>query len=206
MDLLGQGPPTADRLEAAVKDVCRTEVPNDGVDFQPDSVEVRSIRPDQEYEGLRAHVEARIGSARIRLQIDVGFGDAVWPAPELEAFPVLLEDFEAPRPRTYLKEAVVAEKFQAMVDLGMANSRMKDFYDLWYLSEHFGLRANPSPKPSGVRSSSDARRSRQRCGDALPGRSPVGLSATVTGNSPDDWRAFDCVLGVRANHRIGSVW
>lgn len=143
MDLLGQGPPTADRLEAAVKDVCRTEVPNDGVDFQPDSVEVRSIRPDQEYEGLRAHVEARIGSARIRLQIDVGFGDAVWPAPELEAFPVLLEDFEAPRPRTYLKEAVVAEKFQAMVDLGMANSRMKDFYDLWYLSEHFGFEGEP---------------------------------------------------------------
>lgn len=139
LDLLGQGPPAAERLESCIEDVCRTGVADDGVVFQPESVEVGPIREDQEYEGLRATVEAHVGSARIRLQIDVGFGDAVWPAPEPQAFPVLLDDFEAPQPRTYSKETVVAEKFQAMVDLGMANSRMKDFYDLWYLSEQFGF-------------------------------------------------------------------
>lgn len=157
----------------------------DGVEFKPDTVRVGPIREDQEYEGLRAGVEARIGSARIRLQIDVGFGDAMWPPPERIAFPVLLDDFEAPRPRTYPKESVVAEKFHAMVDLGMANSRMKDFYDVWYLSERFGF--------EGKKLAEAIRRTFERRRTPLPTSAPpLALTEAFAGDEVKrrQWTAF----------------
>ena len=113
-------------------------MPDDGVVFQPDSVRGTRIRDDQEYGGVRITLNAYVGTARIPMQIDVGFGDAITPEPLRETFPAVL-DFPAPHPRVYPRETVVAEKFQAMVHLGMTNSRMKDFYDVWFLARMFSF-------------------------------------------------------------------
>ncbi len=111
------------------------DVEPDGLTFDPGSIQVTAIREDQEYQGQRVQLTARLERARINLQIDIGFGDVVTAAPEVE-YPTLL-DFPAPRLRAYTKEAVIAEKLQAMVSLGLLNSRMKDFYDLWMISRAF---------------------------------------------------------------------
>ena len=95
------------------------------------------IKEDQEYEGVRLSIQARLEQARLSLQVDIGFGDAVTPAPEEIEYPTLLADSPAPRLRAYSRYSVVAEKFQAMVMLGIANTRMKDFFDLWTLARSF---------------------------------------------------------------------
>ena len=97
------------------------------------TVAAERIKDDEDYEGVRVLLQARLGVARISLQIDIGFGDVITPAPIEVEYPTML-NFPAPRLRAYPRETVVAEKFEAMVKLGMANSRMKDFYDLWELS------------------------------------------------------------------------
>ena len=107
-------------------------VPDDGLEFS-NEVTGEPIRALQQYGGVRMHLAANLGKARITLSVDVGFGDAIVPPPQEVDFPTLL-NFPKPRLRVYPVEAVVAEKLQAMVHLGMANSRMKDFFDLWHLS------------------------------------------------------------------------
>lgn len=105
------------------------EVIDDGVRFDVAKINVSPIREEQQYGGVRVAAVAHISSAVIRLQIDIGFGDAITPEAEVAAFPALL-DYPAPTLRCYPRETVVAEKLEAMVVLGQANSRMKDFYDL----------------------------------------------------------------------------
>jgi len=117
-------------------DVCSHDVEDDGLSFLSETIRVERIRDEEAYEGVRVLLEARLGNVRIPLQIDVGFGDAVVPAPEELEFPTLLK-FPAPKLKAYSKESVAAEKFEAIVKLGMANSRMKDFYDLWMLAQRF---------------------------------------------------------------------
>jgi len=133
MDLLGFGESAVANLVQTFQDLCHTQVEDDGVKFPSESVRGFEIREDQEYDGVRIMLEARLGSARIPVQVDIGFGDAVTPAAESSVYPVML-DFPAPYLRTYPRETVVAEKFQAMIHLGMANSRMKDIYDLRFLA------------------------------------------------------------------------
>ncbi|MCK9214887.1 MAG: nucleotidyl transferase AbiEii/AbiGii toxin family protein [Rhodoferax sp.] len=128
-DLLGFGPDDADNLVATFRDIAAMDL-GDGIVFDPESVRADAIREDNTYGGTRIHLVARIGSARCALQIDVGFGDAVTPEAETVTFPTLLQDFQAPVLRVYPVYTVIAEKYQAMVMLGQANSRMKDFYDL----------------------------------------------------------------------------
>ena len=108
----------------------------DGVEFDVEGVRVDRIREEQEYGGLRLRTVAMLSDARIPVVVDIGFGDAVAPGLEDIEYPVLL-DFPAPKIRAYVRETVVAEKFQAMVALGRVNSRMKDFYDVWMLSRIF---------------------------------------------------------------------
>ena len=95
------------------------------------------IRAEEEYAGQRAVVFSHLGTARIRLQVDFGFGDAVVPAAEEADFPTLIDGLPVPRIRVYPRVATIAEKFEAMVHLGRQNSRMKDFHDVWALSEEF---------------------------------------------------------------------
>jgi Nucleotidyl transferase AbiEii toxin, Type IV TA system len=120
----------------AFEEICHTTVEDDGVEFKADSIEGEEIRDDQEYHGVRLRFEARLAGARIPIQIDIGFGDAVTPPPDVIDYPVML-DSPAPRLRAYPQEVVVAEKFHAMVIRGLANSRMKDFFDVWILASMF---------------------------------------------------------------------
>ena len=128
-DLLGFGPDDETNLIATFREVAAMDL-DDGIVFDPESVKADAIREDNTYGGTRITLVARIGSARCVLQIDVGFGDAVTPGPQTVAYPTLLDDFEAPTLRVYPVYTVIAEKYQAMVMLGQANSRMKDFFDL----------------------------------------------------------------------------
>ncbi|MDO9569589.1 MAG: nucleotidyl transferase AbiEii/AbiGii toxin family protein [Hydrogenophaga sp.] len=128
-DLLGFGPDDEANLIATFRDIAAMNL-GDGIEFDPGSVNANAIREDNTYGGTRITLMARIGSARCALQIDIGFGDAVTPEPQTVAYPTLLKDFQAPTLRVYPVYTVIAEKYHAMVVLGQANSRMKDFYDL----------------------------------------------------------------------------
>jgi len=128
-DLLGFGPDDDANLINTFRDFSAMEL-GDGIVFDPESVKADAIREDNTYGGTRITLVARIGSARCTLQVDVGFGDAVTPEPQAVAYPTLLAGFEAPRLRVYPVYTVIAEKYHAMVMLGQANSRMKDFFDL----------------------------------------------------------------------------
>ena len=134
-DLLGFGDPSAEVIVAAFKDILAIDVA-DGVDFDLNAVRVDQIREELEYGGLRLRTTASISGARIAVTVDVAFGDALEPGAEVIEYPCML-DPPAPRLRAYARETVISEKFQAMVTLGRANSRMKDFYDIWLLSQSF---------------------------------------------------------------------
>lgn len=138
LDLLGFGPSEKEDLRKLFQDVARIRVVDDGLVFDPDSVRAEEIREDNTYGGVRVRLLAKLGSAEVPVQIDVGVGDAVTPAPETVDFPALLE-FPAPRVRTYPAYTVVAEKFEAMTKLGIANTRMKDFHDVWFLTRRSQL-------------------------------------------------------------------
>lgn len=129
IDLLGIGDRSPEGVRGRIAEVCSIEVTEDGLSFDAASFETATIREDDEYQGVRVRFDALLAAARIKVQVDVGFGDAVVPAPEVKSFPALL-DLPAPRVRAYTLESVVAEKFHAMVTLGEANGRLKDFYDL----------------------------------------------------------------------------
>jgi hypothetical protein len=135
LDLLGKGMSNMS-YQKVFSEVCSQDVEDDGLFFPSETIRVERIRDEESYEGVCVRLEARLGNVRIPLQIDVGFGDAIVPAPEELEFPTLLK-FHAPKLNAYPKESVVAEKFEAIVKLGMANSRMKDFYDLWVLAQRF---------------------------------------------------------------------
>ena len=128
-DLLGFGPDDEANLIATFRDIAAMDL-GDGIVFDPESVQAQAIREDNTYGGTRITLVSRIGSARCALQIDVGFGDAVTPGPQTVAYPTLLNDFKAPTLRVYPVYTVIAEKYQAMVMLGQANSRLKDYFDL----------------------------------------------------------------------------
>jgi len=132
LDLLGIGNDDPDDMVRTFKEICAVQE-NDGVVFDAESVSVDRIREDLEYGGLRIKANATVDGARVRVVIDIGFGDALEPGATEMDVPVLL-DLPKPRLRAYAKETVIAEKFQAMVLLGLANTRVKDFYDVWVLS------------------------------------------------------------------------
>jgi len=181
VDLLGYGSP--DVLEATFKSICRTDVEDDGVDFAPASISVEAIRDQDEYNGMRAHIPARIGSAQLRLQVDVGYGDAIVPEPNRVDFPVLL-DFPAPSLQSYPRETVVAEKLECMVEYGIANSRMKDFYDIDYLSRQFAFEG--STVVGAIRATFDRRQT------SIPAEVPLALTDAFSADSrrQKDWKAF----------------
>ncbi len=138
-DLLGFGANDMKSLEAAFREVCGIKF-EDGIVFDAASVNAREIAEDKVYVGARVTFQAELAKARIPVQIDVGFGDAITPEPEAIEYPVLL-DAPPPKLRAYPVYTVIAEKFHAMVVLGEDNSRMKDFYDLWAISQRFELDA-----------------------------------------------------------------
>lgn len=136
IDLLCHGSNDIDAIVTVVRDVCGQSVEPDGLDFDPRTVQGDRIAQQAEYEGVRACFKGTLGTARIPMQIDVGFGDVVVPAPRFIDYPTIL-DLPAPRLRGYTRESMVAEKVSAMVAKGILNSRMRDFFDIWALSRQF---------------------------------------------------------------------
>ena len=136
IDLLGKIDNRLEVISAAIKDACLMAVEADGISFNAETVEAVRITEDAEYEGVRIRVHGRLGNARVSVQIDIGFGDVIVPNPSTVSYPAIL-DFPAPELKGYTMESTIAEKFQAMVKLGVLNSRMKDFYDIWVLSRTF---------------------------------------------------------------------
>lgn len=131
-DLLAYGSDDVIAVEAIFKSICQIDV-DDGIQFDAQSVKGSTIRKEASYGGVRIDIKANLDGANIRLQIDIGYGDVVTPEPETINYPVLLAELAVPSLRVYSKYTVVAEKFQAICVLGMANSRMKDYFDLWIL-------------------------------------------------------------------------
>jgi len=138
IDLLGRIENSEETITAAIRDILEQNVFDDGIVYNPNTIRTESISEDAMYRGIRVSFEATLTVAKIRLKIDIGFGDSMYPAPQSQEFPVLL-DQEAPRLLCYSRENAIAEKFEAMVKLGNLNSRMKDFFDIWLLSRYFSF-------------------------------------------------------------------
>lgn len=138
IDLLGKTGNDEARIMSQINDILATECSPDGLEFLADSVHAEAIMEESDYIGVRVRFNGILDTARVPMQIDIGFGDAVVPEPEWLPFPVIL-DSPAPILLCYSRESAIAEKFHAMVKLGFLNSRMKDFYDIWLLSRQFSF-------------------------------------------------------------------
>jgi hypothetical protein len=137
VDLLASGDPSDESMRRVLEAICAVPCPEDGLVFDLSTLRLETIRPEEEYSGKRARFQALLGTTRIAVQLDLGFGDAVVPEPVDITYPTLLNDLPAPELLAYPREAAVAEKFEAMVKLDLRNSRMKDFHDLWALASSF---------------------------------------------------------------------
>lgn len=136
LDLLGFLPSEVESLGKVFQEIATAKVEADGLEFDASAIVAEQIREDNAYGGIRVKMVAWLGPAKIPLQIDIGSGDAVTPAPEFVNFPAML-DFPAPQIRAYPIYTVAAEKIEAATKLKETNSRMKDFYDLWFLFHRF---------------------------------------------------------------------
>lgn len=139
LDFLARGSGDRQAIRHLVEAICAVPCPEDGLRFDVASLDTSPIRADDEYQGIRVVLQAWLGQARIRLQLDFGYGDAVVPRPLQADYPTMLAELPQPRVRAYPREASVAEKVEAMVQLGRRNSRMKDFHDIWALSSAFAF-------------------------------------------------------------------
>lgn len=166
LDLLGHGDRAPEAILAIFREILAIDEP-DGVNFDAEGARIDRIREDTEYGGVRIRTTAEIDGARIPVSVDVGFGDATEPAVEMLDYPILL-DMPAPRLRGYARETVVAEKFQAIVILGQANSRVKDYYDLWVMRRYFTF---DEDRLASAIAATFARRS-----TAIPSQTPDGLT------------------------------
>lgn len=172
-DLLGTGSPDIFRLEKLFREICTLAAEPDGLIFRPETVKGEEIREEAEYQGVRIKLMAELAGARVPLQIDIGFGDAVTPRARISSYPVLLE-FPTPRLKTYPLHTVIAEKFHAIVLKGLANSRLKDYYDLWYMSGHSKIDGSML---AGALKATFARRKTK-----LPSAVPEGLLGAFAGD------------------------
>ncbi|MBI9019150.1 MAG: nucleotidyl transferase AbiEii/AbiGii toxin family protein [Phycisphaerae bacterium] len=183
IDFLGFGELSRQRIREIFTDVCNVSFIEDGLSFDSDSIRVDDIRDDQEYFGVRIRLHGFLNNARIPIQIDVGFGDAVIPVPEVIEYPTIL-DLPVPRLRAYHPATVIAEKVNAMVVHGFMNSRMKDFYDVYILLNHIGLDDDLLAKA--------IKATFQRRKIALPKELPIAFTADFLedGTKQTQWKAF----------------
>jgi predicted nucleotidyltransferase component of viral defense system len=182
IDLLGRGSSEVGSIVAAATDVCLTSVEPDGMVFDAASVHGERIAEGGNYQGVRIRLRGRLGNARVTMRLDVAFGDQVVPAPEVVKYPPLLE-YPAPRLAVYSRESTIAEKLEAMTALGIANSRMKDFYDIWLLARSFDFNG-----PTLAQAIAETFSTRGTEAQA----SPTALSNDFAGNAEKQaqWRGF----------------
>lgn len=138
IDMLGRTGNDEANIISQIREVMEVQVDADGLSLDAESIQSERITEDADYEGIRIRFRGALGTARINMQIDIGFGDIVYPNPERAELPCML-DAPAPSLLCYSRESAIAEKFEAMVTLGELNSRMKDFYDVWLLSRQFAF-------------------------------------------------------------------
>lgn len=182
-DLLGFGPSDLDAIAQTFRDIASVDG-EDGITFDPASVGIDEIRKEAAYTGARVLISAEIAKARCKTQIDIGFGDVVTPGPVHAVYPVLIDDLPAPRLRTYPVYTVVSEKLHAIALLGMTNSRLKDYLDLWVLLDRETLNAHTLARAIAA--------TFIRRGMAVPAKLPIGLTDEFA-NDPSRqalWRAF----------------
>lgn len=148
--------------------ICQVEVPEDGTIFDQATLKVEQVREADKYQGVQLSVRGELARAVIPVQVDIGFGDHVYPRPRRQIFPSLLPDLPAANVLMYAPETVVAEKFEAMIRFGLTNGRIKDFYDMWVT-----LRTFPFDLPGLVEAIAGTLRRRET---AIPTEMPVGLT------------------------------
>jgi hypothetical protein len=183
LDMLRKGDGSFAAIRNDVRAICTAKVEPDAIVFDTASIQIEAIRAEDEYSGTRVTLWARCGPARLKLQIDLGLGDSVWPAPRTCVYPALL-DFPSPQVLAYPREAVVAEKLEALVVLGDRNSRIKDFFDLHHLASHFDF--------DRVTLTEAIRRTFERRQTPIPQSEPIGLTPAYWENTsrPAQIRAF----------------
>lgn len=182
-DFLGFGSPALTNLENTFGSICAI-VADDGVEFHADTVRTREIRDQSNYAGMRITLLATLDGARCPIQLDIGFGDAVTPEPEKVSYPTLLPNLKPPQLLVYPTYSVVAEKFEALVTLGIANSRMKDYFDLWILAQRTDFEGNTLSQ--AILSTFTRRETR------LPENQPYGLTRDFAEDQvkQTQWQAF----------------
>ncbi|KAA3451611.1 nucleotidyl transferase AbiEii/AbiGii toxin family protein [Mesorhizobium sp. SARCC-RB16n] len=168
LDLLGHGDPKLGAIAALFTRICQVEAPDDGIIFDPSTLTVEPVREGDKYQGVRLSVKGVLARAVIPVQVDIGFGDHVYPPPQRRMFPSLLPNLPAANILMYPPETVIAEKFEAMIRFGAANGRIKDFYDIWVTLRTFGFEL-----PELVEAVGGTLRRRET---AIPTEMPVGLT------------------------------
>ncbi len=187
-DLLGLEPQSDEALLALFKEVCAVAVEADGMHFDPGTVRVSAIREGDAGGGRRVTLQGRLGNAKLGVQVDVGWGDAITPAARWLQYPTML-DLPQPRLRAYPPETVIAEKFHAMVKLGRLNSRMRDFHDVLVLQAERDFRGSTLVRA--------VRATFRRRETALPAGRPVALTEEFAQEAAQRWRAFVLKNGLR---------
>ena len=183
VDLLGYGNPGVGEVAQRIREICAESV-DDGIVFDLEAIRSEKIREDAEYEGVRVRVPTSLGRRScVAAEIDIGFGDLVEPTPARLAFPVLLP-LDPPMVLGYPPETVIGEKFQAMVVLGIGNSRMKDFFDIWTLAKTHNFRLQSLRR--SVRETFERRRT------PLPTATQLAFSKSflLDENKQTQWKAF----------------
>ncbi len=175
IDLLTTGENDEETVRRVMTTICNVPCPEDGLIFDLETLRVSPIRDNQRYGGQQARLVALLDRAEIPVRVDFGFGDVVTPGPEEARLPTLIDGVPAPRLQAYPKVTAIAEKFEAMVQLGSRNSRMKDFYDIWALSENFDF--------DGAELQQAVAHCFERRGTHLPAETPEALSPAFYSDS-----------------------
>ena len=197
LDLLGRGKPDIERLEAVFREVVAEPCLEDGIVFEPDGISGAPIREEAAYTGVRVVIPCHLAGARVKVQVDVGLGDATVPQPSTVELASML-DLPSPKLLVYAKETVVAEKLEALVVLGLTTSRMKDLYDLDLLRRTFSF---DDTLTDAVRATFSRR------GTVIPTELPIGLSDTFADDDVKNtqWRAFLRKSGAHADLGLDEV-
>ena len=184
LDLLSKSNPDSAAIEQTFRQVCTVDLPEDGVVFDPSSVTVEAVRDAEKYQGATLRLQGTLGTVVITVLVDIGFGDWVYPPAERHEFPSLLPNLPTPRILMYPPETVVAEKFEALIRFAEANSRIKDFYDLWVISRTF-----PFEMSALVEAVSGTLRRRET---VIPTEMPLGLTEAFAQIAADRgyWSGF----------------
>jgi Nucleotidyl transferase AbiEii toxin, Type IV TA system len=181
LDLLGLGDNAPLAIAAVFKEVLSLPVEDDGMSFRIETIRAAPARPEDEYAGVRVKFVAELAGARLPIQVDIGYGDAITPGSVEIDYPSLVGLAE-PRLKAYPPETVVAEKFQALVGFGMLNSRMKDFFDLWAIAGAFNF--DGAVLARAIKTTFDRR------GTPLPSDTPIALTPAFAIEKQGQWKAF----------------